>query len=97
MSVHPFPAPALRLRPTSPSGDYGYPEPDREPEPAFHVDRRNGCVLWTISGGYEIRLIHAPQFRKLAAIFADNGWFRNFNALLDAELVLSAPEPMGAA
>jgi hypothetical protein len=44
-----------------------------------------------VSGGYGLRLIHAPQFRELAAMFAEAGWMRNFNALLDAELALSSP------
>lgn len=59
-----------------------------EPSPAFEIDRRNRCVVWTLNG---LRLVHAPQFAALADLFAENGWVRNFNALFDAELALSAP------
>lgn len=65
----------------------------REPAPAFEVDRAKGWVVWGLNG---LRLVHAPQFRALADLFADNGWYRNFNALMDAELALSAVPPDAA-
>lgn len=75
---------------------FGFPpvaDLPREPEPAFEIDRRNGWVLWTVNGGYGLRLEHGPQFRELADLFALNGWVRNFNALCDAELALSDVHP----
>ena len=78
---------------------FGHPPMEdrpREPAPEFTVDQRAGCVFWRMADGQELRLIHAPQFRALADVFAENGWIRHFNALLEAELALSAP-PLEAA
>lgn len=57
-----------------------------EPVPSFTVDAARGFVTWDANG---LRLVHAPQFRALAELFAANGWKRHFNALHDAELAVS--------
>jgi len=78
---------------------YGFPpvtDLPREPEPAFEVDRANGWVLWTLSGGHTLRIIHAPQFRALCDMFSDAGWRKHFLALDAAELALSDPGPEAA-
>ena len=80
---------------TSPAGRHFPPVDalDREPAPAFVVDRRAGCVIWTLTG---LRLREADDFRQLGNLFLTNGWPRNFNALGDAELALSEPPPEAA-
>lgn len=78
------------------ANDYGFPPVDaldREPAPAFAVDRRAGCVIWTLTG---LRLREADDFRQLGNLFLTNSWPRNFNALGDAELALSEPPPEAA-
>ena len=58
----------------------------REPVPSFLVDRERGVVTWAANG---LRLVHAPQFRALASLFAENGWRRHLKALEAAELAVS--------
>lgn len=80
--------------PQAPAGVYGYPEPERITDDAdFEIDRRAGCAIWTATG---LRLREADDFRQLGNLFLTNGWPRSFNALLDAELALSAVPPEAA-
>lgn len=99
MGVLPFPR-RFTLRdvaeivghPMAPAGQHGFPPPEpAEPAPDFRVE--HGAVVWGLNG---LRLVHAEQFAVLADIFAKNGWTRNANALLDAELAASAPGPEAA-
>ena len=80
--------PPLRIVETAPAGAFNFDR--REPEALFEVNRRCGWVVWAANG---LRIVHEPQFRALADLFAENGWIRHFNALLDAELALSAVDP----
>lgn len=70
------------------------PAASREPAPAFEVNRRAGYVEWTLTG---LRLREPDDFRQLSNLFLTNGWPRNYNRLLDAEMELTALPPGEAA